>query len=246
MDNYREYKFRIDAYSPETIPMARLAEYMADLANLLGYKHSVHFSRLEDGSTTLVHRVDSEDVPKVEDRIKTVKRGEGPPDVLKAFRSLDSKLAKDNAVGSLLDVGGAKIITFPGRDRPKPLEYGAFRQRAPLQGILVRIGGKDETAHALIQDGDVYYANCVLKRDLARRLAPHLFGRPVRLHGTGRWNRDPDGEWELLQFSVESFDVLDDEPLSDVVGKLRSMLPEQEPSGMLDFLNNVRKDEDDD
>jgi hypothetical protein len=31
-----EYRFRIDAFTPETMPMARLAEYMSQLAQLLG------------------------------------------------------------------------------------------------------------------------------------------------------------------------------------------------------------------
>ena len=30
----REFRFKIDCFTPETIPMARLAEYMADLADL--------------------------------------------------------------------------------------------------------------------------------------------------------------------------------------------------------------------
>ncbi len=31
-----EYRFVIEAYSPDTLPMSRLAEYMAALAQLLG------------------------------------------------------------------------------------------------------------------------------------------------------------------------------------------------------------------
>jgi hypothetical protein len=31
-----EYRFKIGAYTPQTMPMARLAEYMAELAVLLG------------------------------------------------------------------------------------------------------------------------------------------------------------------------------------------------------------------
>ena len=31
-----EYRFSIDAYTPATMPMARLAEYMAQLALILG------------------------------------------------------------------------------------------------------------------------------------------------------------------------------------------------------------------
>jgi len=36
MDHDKRFLFYIDAYSPESIPMAKLAEYMADFATLLG------------------------------------------------------------------------------------------------------------------------------------------------------------------------------------------------------------------
>lgn len=239
----REYKFRIDAFSPETIPMARLAEYMADLSNLLGFKHAVHFTRLEGGSTVLVHTVDSEDVPKVEQRVREANRGDGPPDALKAIKSIDDRLADDNAVGRLSGIRNAEIIKFPGRERPKPLEYGAFRERATLQGQLVRIGGRDITSHATIQDGDVYYSKCELPRELARELSPLLYGPSIRLFGSGRWKRDAEGEWELLQFTVEAFDVLDDAPLSDAVSALRGLLPDRETRKDDKLAKKLRSDD---
>jgi hypothetical protein len=58
----REYRLRIDAFTPETLPMSRLAEYMADLATLLGEQERVHFARLENGSTALVHTIECHSV----------------------------------------------------------------------------------------------------------------------------------------------------------------------------------------
>ena len=40
-----DYMLYIDAYSPETIPMGRLAEYMTAFADLLGHKGEVDLSR---------------------------------------------------------------------------------------------------------------------------------------------------------------------------------------------------------
>ena len=68
-DAQREYRFIIGAYSPDTLPMSRLAEYMADLARLLGEVERVHFACLERGSTTLVQVVEPEAVPEVQQRI---------------------------------------------------------------------------------------------------------------------------------------------------------------------------------
>ena len=60
MGSEKEFRFKINAYTPKTIPMLRLAQYMADIASLLGEPTMVHFVKLEEGSTVLVQRVDAE------------------------------------------------------------------------------------------------------------------------------------------------------------------------------------------
>jgi hypothetical protein len=42
-----EYVFRIDAFTPDTLPMARLAEYLSALAKLLGHQEHTHFVRVD-------------------------------------------------------------------------------------------------------------------------------------------------------------------------------------------------------
>ena len=71
-------EFVINAYSPETFPMARLAEYMAELAALLGEQGEVHFLRLEGGSSKMVQSVESEALPKVKQRIAAARAGDAP------------------------------------------------------------------------------------------------------------------------------------------------------------------------
>jgi hypothetical protein len=44
-----EYTFRIDVFTPETMPMARLAEYLAELSKLVGHSQSTHFDRVAPG-----------------------------------------------------------------------------------------------------------------------------------------------------------------------------------------------------
>lgn len=217
-----EYRFCIDAFTPATLPMARLAEYMAALAVLLGETERVHFARLEEGSTVLVQEIEAPAAPKVEERVKQVQLGGGPSDALRAFQDLDRKLAQDNATGALYTHQGAEIIRFPGRERSRPLAYGAFRQQGSLDGQLVRIGGRDETVHATLQDGATT-SRCEMTREMARDLARHIFGPPLRVFGEGRWRRDPDGKWTLEQFRVSHFQVLDDAPWPETVARLRAI-----------------------
>jgi len=42
-----EYEFHIDAFTPATIPMARLAQYLAELSVLLDQPERVHFEKLK-------------------------------------------------------------------------------------------------------------------------------------------------------------------------------------------------------
>jgi hypothetical protein len=222
MSERYEYRFRIDAFTRASIPMARLAEYMATLAELLGHKERVHFVRLEDGSTVMVQEIEPEAGPKVQDRLESVRRGDGPADAMKACHELDRKLAEDNAVGTLYAPEGAEIIRFPGREQPKPVLYGSFRQQGSLDGELIRIGGKDETVHATLREGGIAL-RCEMTREMARQLGPHIFGPPLRIFGEGRWRRAPEGNWDLEQFTATHFEVLDNASLPEVVARLRAI-----------------------
>lgn len=218
------YTLYIAAYTPETIPMARLAKYMQSFAAMLGHETAVHFDHLADGSTRLVTRIEHEDVPKVRARLDRAARGEGEADSLKAQDEIDRLLAEDNATGFVYedDQDSAEIIAFPGVTRPRPQQYGPFNQDGTLDGLLVSIGGADKTIHLQLQSGEIKYTGLETDRETARRLAKHLF-EPVRVSGTGRWLREEDGSWTLKRFRVQDFDVLRGDDLRDVVEQLRSI-----------------------
>jgi len=218
----QEYRLRIDAFTPETLPMARLAEYMADLAVFLGQQERVHFVRLEKGSTVLVQSIEWEAIPKVRERVLSVRQREGPPEALKAFDSIDKRLAQDNATGALVEPTGARIIQFPGRNRPKPLVFGPFNQRGALEGVLIRVGGESDPVPVHLQEADTIYI-CSASRSTAKQLAPHLFTSVLRVHGNGRWHRDSNGEWIMDRFAIADFEVLKEAPLAELVARLRAI-----------------------
>jgi hypothetical protein len=227
MNDDKKLVFYIDAYSPETMPMAKLAEYMADFAALLGRENAVHFLGLEKGSTKLAARVEFEDVPKVRTRLHDIRRGNPPKDAAKVFAQIDTRLANDNATGRILVEGDdgileAELLIFPGRNRPKAQSYGPFTQEGTLDGVLISVGGKDETVPLRLQNGDTTYTNCDTTRTIARELGKHLF-EPIRIHGSGRWIREADGTWTLSRFRVHRFDVLAKDSLRDSVAALRAV-----------------------
>ncbi len=220
MSHDQEYRFVIDHRHPTELPMKRLAEYMKWFAQLLGEPSDVHFDHVEIGSTSLVALVAERIEPKVYKRLLTAKNGDGPPDATRAIEELDTLLADNNSTGQLRR-GDAQIIPFKGIENTRQQTYGPLNQDGAVDGILIRIGGKDQTAHANIDVGDGATISCEVSRDLARDLAQYLYGPTIRFSGTGRYRRTRDGNWDLLSFRAGSFRVLDDAPLSVVTVKLR-------------------------
>jgi hypothetical protein len=219
-----EFTFRIDAFTPDTLPMARLAEYLAALAKLLGHQEHTHFVRVEPGSARLVHKVDAVDVPKVESRLHNIRAGDAPRDALVARQALEDLLANDNALGSLFESEtGRVVVPFVGRDRPKVITFPPFREDTTIQGQIVNIGGRDATAHATLQDGDAFHVNVSMKRDLAREMAKLLYGPTVRLHGNGRFERQNDGVWKMLDFKVDRYSILEDKTVAETLAVIRQV-----------------------
>ena len=221
-DPQHTYRFVIDAWDPRELPMGRLAEYMGDLSRLFGEGDHVHFDRLEPGSTVLVQHVDGQALDAVQERLAQAGSDNAPEELAKCYRVIDERLAEDDASGSLLESSGAEILRFPGHERPRPPMFGPFRQDGCFDGMLIRVGGKDDTVPVHLQDGDVIH-RCNANRDMARRLAPHLYNGTIRVTGNGRWKRDAEGHWILVRFDIKDFEVLDDRSLPDLVRQLRSV-----------------------
>jgi len=217
----KKHRFKIDVYTPDTLTMARLAEYMLQFAKLLGEPERVHFVDVESGSAVLLARIEEVAALKVQRRLVDAAHGRGDPSALKALQELDDMLANDNAVGQLLDEAGAEIISFRGRNRPKPLEYGPFREDGVIEGIVIKVGGKGAAVPIWLQDRATVYKNCTAKRPLARKLAKHYDGSLLRVSGSGSWMRLATGAWLMRSFEIKDFEPLDDAPLSEVIGRLQ-------------------------
>ena len=222
MSDGDEYRLKIEAYTPETMPMERLASYLADLAQMLGESTSVHFVKLEPGSTSIIHRIEREAIPKVTSRIASVRRGVGPRDSVRAYRKINKMLREDNgrAVWKA-ENGTADLIVFPGHEETEPLING-ISQRGSIDGEVVRIGGLQNVVPIMLKCEQQELSGCWANKTVAKALARKLF-EPVRLFGTGKWNRNDEGNWKLDIFRVESFEALRDAPLSTALNELRAI-----------------------
>ena len=232
-----ELQLVIDAFTPETLPMSRLAEYLREFATLLGNEEHVHFSRLKKNSTHLLAFPDFEAIPKVKARIDEVISGTAPKPALAAHRRLDDLLAADNAIGHI-EIGGAKVIEFPGRRRPIQEKIGPVRRAASVEGQVYQIGGKDETIniHLLDKGHDV---RAEVSITLARKLAPYLLLGRVRLFGEGDWYRI-NSRWERTNFTATDFVPLNSQSLPEALREVQGIFTDVSPDDFAATMSELR------
>lgn len=252
MNDFDEYEFKFDAYTPETIPMERLAKYLDVLAKLFGHTSSVHFDRVESGSTKPIMRVEKEDAPKVAHRIADINRGAAANDAMASFDELNELLRTDNAAGWLnRRPADSQVITlvlsFAGKGLPRPVRFGPFTEPASIDGELVKIGGKDKSAHATIIDPEGRAWSGEMTRELAQEIAPHLYKGPkLRVTGEAKWERLENSAWHLISLKISGFDILPEDTLNDATKRLRDLRnTDWDKVGDIDTFINAERGESD-
>ena len=216
------FDFRMSALKPDTLPMARLAEYLARLAVLFGHQDQVYFLKVRKGSAVPEIHVNEITAPKVQSRLKLVSAGNGPEEANKAVRDINAMLRDDNTSATLAVKGGGLVINFPGCKTPL-VEEAVVHEAGELIGSVIRVGGKDETVPLWLQDTDGTTYQCNTSRTIARELARYLFGDLVRVQGSGKWRRTPERIWVLDMFKIKSWDPVDQTSLEDAVKVLRAV-----------------------
>lgn len=219
----KDLEFKIDAFTPETIPQGRLGQYLIELSKLYGEAEGLRFGQVKKGSAILVSVVPETSRPKVEQRLLELRTIGAPSDAVDSYRRLDDMLAIDGSTGLIRGLQGGAVVEFLGRDRARSIEYGPIREEGFIEGEIVRIGGRDSTVHLTVQDGETVYSAIETTRDVARQLGSLIFGPIVRLAGTGTWRRDDEGLWRLDRFVVASFVRMDDGGLADALDRLRAI-----------------------
>ncbi len=248
MSETEEYEFWIDAYSPETISMKRLGEYMARLGKLLGQEDRVHFHELRGGSTALAMKIEREAVPKVKQRIDNIKNADASNDVMFAQKELNDMLRSDNAIGEFRKItqgNPTPILRFAGREIPRPQKIGPFNEPATFKGQLIRLEGKDATKHAGIMDAQGRIWSGEVPLDLAVQMRELVF-EWVIVEGMARWMRSEDGLWEVTDFHINSCKPLPKDTLEEDIKSLRDIADNQwgkmkDPIG---FIRESRNDDD--
>lgn len=236
MTDKLELPFIIKDADPLRLPMARLAEYLTDLAKLFGSVEHVHFKGLRSGSTVLVSLVDQEVLPLVLPRIRAASRGEGEGEAAGAWLRINKRLSEDCTIATL-PLPGAEIIEFPGSPKEeRPI--GPIRQPTTIQGRLVRLEGSGDFVGVGIEDEAGIAGRITIPAKLVPELGMH-FQRYVRLSGTGRWKRSPNGRWLLERLDADAFEILEDTSLGDLMRRAREYVKPGSGVAIIDALKEL-------
>jgi hypothetical protein len=225
MAEFEEFSFVIPAYTPETMPLDRLIEYLQQISAVIGDAANLHLIKIDKSSTAPTFIVPKRAALQAKERAAQFNRGDGTREQARAYNRLRRMVRRDAPEArrpAVLSSAAKVILEIPAA----PEDSGALtgiRQASTFDGVLVSIGGVGDAASVRLQtlDGQVvsgFTATRTVAKDLAK-----LIYEPIRVSGPGIWGRSEEGVWGLERMQIQSFEPLDDEPLREVLARLRSV-----------------------
>lgn len=225
MADFEELSFVIPGYTPDTMPLNRLIEYLQQMSVVLGDPENLHLIEIRQGSCAPTFHVPKAVALEAHDRAGRVSRGDGTKKQVDAYNRVSRMLRRDAR-----DAGQPAVLRSPKKiilEIPIAADdlgvLSGIRQASTVDGQLIRVGGAGDDATLQVQDLDGrIMSGFTAKRMLAKELA-RLMWEPVRLSGVGQWGRSDEGAWALERMHVQSYERLDDEGLGVTLERLRSL-----------------------
>jgi hypothetical protein len=221
MADFEELELVIPAYTPETMPLDRLLQYLQQIGEVIGEPQEMHLVRIESSSTKPVFKVPIPLAMLVRERAAAVRSGSGTQVQRAAYNRIRQMVRKDGGKPASLKDRTGIILDFPPTLEEAETISGV-RQASSFDGSLLRVGGVGEYTPILMQDlsGNIF-AGFSAPKILAKAMAKLLF-EPIRVSGIGSWDRSPAGEWKLSKMLIQVYEPLSDETLDEVFQKLRA------------------------
>lgn len=217
MAEFERFEFIVPGYTPETMPLDRLIEYLNQLIVILGNPADLHLVDIKKSSTKPVIVMPHHAALTAKKRARETWEGGGTPGQRRAYQRIRRMVADDGGKPAILKAREATILEFPGVDLGADQEISSIRQASSVSGELIRVGGDGEYDQILLKDlsGEVI-SGCFATKDVAKELAQHLHEH-MRLHGIASWNRDRNGHWQISRMKVQTYDLLEDDALTSAL-----------------------------
>lgn len=242
MTDFKQFTFRIQNYTPETLPFERLIEYYQNLAQMLGESGSMHLLEITEGSHATALSVEDIAVARIEQRLEGLAVDAVPEAALKARAVIGRMLSEDGTSATFEDDRGNNVVVFPGPnlDAAQPLR---FRDTASIVGELYHIAGKKSDAQIRLQTDDYGVVFCSTTKAIARDMRDYLF-EEIKVSGRAQWTKDVEtGRWDIGSLTVTDFVPVVKESLKMAVERVRE-LNISWPDDPLGELSRINSDDD--
>jgi hypothetical protein len=220
MTEKAQYIFKIEGFTPDTMPFGRLVDYYAQLKVMLGLSEHMHLVNIFEGSHVTSFAVDDNVRKRVDERMFKIKDGTAPKNALRARDHINLMLQEDGTSGNFFDPEGSNVIPFPGTRADDNIVFSICDQ-AIFSGEVYHIAvSKDDVKLRVATDafGVVY---CLAPRKMGVALREFL-DEKIQITGRGTWKRTTDGVWAVNDVTITDFQPIKGN-LRETVDRLRSL-----------------------
>lgn len=240
MADFERFEFVVPGYTPDTMPLDRLIEYLTQLTVILGNPSDLHLVGIEKSSTKPVFLLPHHAAVKARHRARETWEGGGSIRQRSAYNRIRRMVADDGGKPAILTSQHTTILEFQSVDLGADQEISSMRQASSVAGELIRVGGDSEFDQILLKEfsGDVV-SGCFATKEVAKQLAKRLHEH-VRLHGIASWSRDRRGKWHIARMKVLTFETLEDDSLSEAITEAQAAVTEW-PEDLVEKLLEMRR-----
>lgn len=215
------YTFKIEDFTPESMPFGRLVEYYQEIKRMIGVADHLHLIDVVESSHGSAFKIDRNAESDLAKRLMAINDGSAPRNATRARDAINEMLREDGTSGSFYDSRGVNVIPFPGN---RAVESAQLRVRgaASFVGELYHIAGTKDDAKVRISTDAYGVVFCTTSREIAKALRDFLF-EDVKVSGRGMWAKSEDGKWDIDNFVIADFAPVKRESLRQSVNRLREM-----------------------
>lgn len=219
-----DFSLVLKGVTPSTLPLARLAAYMASFAGLLGDDAKPVFAGLVKGSAVLRVHDRSGFAALTRSRMKAAAVDDEAP-ARPHFEKITLMSTADSVRALVIDSAKQEVIAFPIPPRRSAAAEIIVDESSEVDGVVVGVEGTDDTAHIRLVDQATGQTIRMQVRDMAvaRSAARHFRGPVIRAKVHGKWRRDAEGIWQPHSLYADAIEELDQTPAVDVFKALRAL-----------------------
>jgi hypothetical protein len=216
------FSLRIKGFTPETLPLSRMGEYVSALAELIGDDVQVCFERVTKGSAQLNVKISDDDADKAISRIRLAPCAEESSVPRKGYDKIQALLSDDKTSAEFRQQKGAVILKFPGAPK-NILRLAIVKEAGEINGRIIKVGGRDDTIPIALRTPEGVIVNCTASVEMARQLKKYLLEPiDVILLGEGKWRRTDKGSWETVDFKIIDVSEMDLNNFDNDLERVRS------------------------